>query len=99
MRVLSVLDLEGLAINGMVSDYEVVDCSSPSSVRYSKIVAKLENGEVVETECMDYSRISRVLVVLLRYVKNKWGEILVDKEISEEMMSGITYDLEPEGND
>jgi len=84
------LDLEGLALNGFVKEFKVIDCERTKTIRKSKIVAKLEDGRVVETECMEYPRISRILLVLNAY--SKWGKTLVIG--TEEMMSGITYDLD-----
>jgi len=96
-RRVSILELEGLALNGFIDDVKLIDCYVDKNVRYSKLKVRLSNGEVVETSCDHYARISRVYLVLIKY--KDLGKTIVRRELSEEMMSGITYDLDLEGND
>ncbi len=91
---IDVLELEGLAINGMIKSFKLIDCEKKGKIRLSKITALLADGREVETDCMEYPRIVRVFVLLEKY-KN-WGDTLVMKDVSEEMMKGITYDLDHE---
>jgi len=86
---IEVLRLEGLALNGFVTSAKLEKCGEDNSF---KIVAALNNGEVVETECMEQERISRTFIVITRY--REWGKVLAKKEYTEEMMKGITYDLD-----
>ena len=87
-----VLNLEGYAINGMVKDFTMVDCKSSNKLRMSKVIAKLQSGEEVETECMEYTRAVRVFIVLQKY--KDLSTPLITKALSEEMMKGITYDID-----
>jgi len=89
---ISILELEGLALNGLVREARIVDCSKVKGIRYSKIVAELSDGRIVETTCDFYSRIIKTYLTLIRY--KDLGKTIVIKELSEEMMSGITYDLD-----
>jgi len=86
-----ILDLEGLAINGMVESHKLVDCEKKGKVRLTKLVAKLADGREVETDCIDYPRIVHTFIVLEKY--KDWGKNLVKEEIPERVMKGITYDL------
>ena len=92
---IGLLELEGLAINGFVESFTVEDCAKEGKIRISKLKVKLTDGRDVETECVEYPRLVRVILVLNRYLK--WGKYLVTKEITEEMMSGITYDIDHKG--
>lgn len=86
---IEVLRLEGLALNGFVTSAKLEKCGGSNLF---KIVAVLDNGDVVETECMEHERVSRTFIVITRY--REWGRILAKKEYAEEMMKGITYDLD-----
>lgn len=77
-RKIHYLDLEGLAINGMLKKAEMIDCSVRDKVRRSRIVAETVSGEVVETDCIDYERIVRVWIVVKHY--EKWGRDIVSGE-------------------
>jgi len=92
MHRVTILELEGLVMNGLIDDFKIIDCEVDKKKRYSKIVAKLRTGENVETQCLEYPRISRIYLVLVKY--KDWGKTLVSEEITPEMMSGITYDLD-----
>ena len=85
------LDLEGLAINGLIEHFELRECRELGN-DYVKIVAQLKNGSRVETECGPRYRIGRVYLTLVKY--KEWGPTVVLEGVSEEMMSGITYDLD-----
>lgn len=87
---IDVLTLEGYAVNGFVTEFKLIDCFKSGKVRTAKIIATLNNNRYVETECLDYPRISRVYVLLEKY------KDLREVFTSEEVMSGITYDLERE---
>jgi len=87
-----VLNLEGYAINGMVKEFRIIDCKSLGGLRMSKIIAKLRSGDEVETECMEYTRVVRILLVLEKY--KDLSMPLVTKGLTEEMMRGITYDID-----
>jgi len=88
MRVVSPLDIEGLALNGFVEEFRLEDCGVNGGARLCKLIAKLKNGDVVMTECMEYPRISRVYLLLIKY-KDWVGSFIRNEGV----MSGITYDL------
>ncbi len=87
-----VLNLEGYAINGMVKDFRMVDCKSSGKLRMSKVIATLNSDEEVETECMEYTRAVRIFIVLEKY--KDLSSPLISKGLTEEMMKGITYDID-----
>ncbi len=90
MKVTSLLDLEGLILNGFVQSVEMLDCESSGGVRLSRLVCRLNDGSEVTTECYEYARLSRIYLLFVSY-RNK---NLASKLESEAVMSGITYDLE-----
>ncbi len=61
-RKVSVLDFEGLLLNGMVRNYRVAKCGK----ELVKIVAELSTGEEIETPCFDEFRL-RVEETLINY--------------------------------
>ena len=86
---MEILRLEGLALNGFIASAKLEDCGEGNLF---KIVAVLDNGNVVETECMEHERVSRTFIVITRY--KEWERVLARREYTEEMMKGITYDLD-----
>lgn len=68
VRKIDALELEGLAMNGFVVDAKIIKCWESRGVTYSKIVARLRNGEEVETECMLHERTSRLLLAIATYI-------------------------------
>ncbi|MEM1982931.1 MAG: hypothetical protein QXD94_00685 [Sulfolobales archaeon] len=89
MRSLSLLDLEGLILNGFVSYLEIIDCTASGGTRLSKFVGELRDGTKFTTECYSYSRLSRIYLLYTHYKNKKW----VRELSSGTVMSGITYDL------
>lgn len=71
MDVKSLLDIEGLILNGFVVDMRLEDCAS-SKVRSSRLVARLISGLEIVSDCHDYSRISRVYLLFIKYSGKKW---------------------------
>jgi len=66
-EVIDILRLEGMVINGLVKEFTLLDCEKKSKIRMSKIAVKSINGEEYETPCYEYSRISRVYVLINKY--------------------------------
>lgn len=66
-EVIDILKLEGLAINGLIKEFKLVDCGRRGNMRVSKLVVELATGEGYETPCDEYSRISRTYVLLNSY--------------------------------
>jgi len=90
-----ILHLEGMALNGFIASAKLEKCGNNENNLF-RITAVLYNGNVVETECTDHDRISRTFIVITRY--REWGKVLAKREYTEEMMKGITYDLDHEKN-
>ncbi len=85
----TILELEGLALNGFVVNARLAPCEGP--LKGFKIVADLTDGRSVETECSEHERVSRTFILVTRY--RGWGSKLVKREFSGRVMRGITYDL------
>jgi len=94
-RKVSVLNLEGLALNGLLRDYSIANCDKEDKV---KIIAQTEWNEEVETPCFDKSRLPVIIRLLESY--RKWGKSILTKEVvkpftieeEREVMKGITSD-------
>jgi len=68
-----IIRLEGMAMNGLIKEVALRDCSKPPS--WKKIVAIDINGNVIETSCIEPDAAKRNLTVLLLYTK-RWGHII-----------------------
>ena len=68
LKLISVLDLEGLALNGLLEKFHVLKCKEKGKV---KIVAKSVDGSEVETPCFDEFRLGVELRILENY--RRWG--------------------------
>jgi len=79
------LDLEGLAINGLIEKASLEDCGLNKKVRKSKISAVTRDGRKIETECIDYSRIVRVWIIIKQY--EKWGKQILEEGLQKEFVS------------
>ncbi|RLG86545.1 MAG: hypothetical protein DRO15_06000 [Thermoprotei archaeon] len=77
-KKISILNLEGLALNGLIKSYSVVNCDEENKV---KIVAQTELGEEVETPCFDKVRLSTIMRILESY--KAWGKSILTKEAVE----------------
>ncbi len=91
MSQVTLLDLEGLALNGLVVDVEIVDCGG-GTPRRSRLRVKLADGKVVETECGLYERVVRSYLIMKKYVE--FGKIISGKELSEEVIKSLKFDVE-----
>ncbi|MEL9929328.1 MAG: hypothetical protein QXJ51_05875 [Sulfolobales archaeon] len=81
-RKVHYLDLEGMALNGLIRKSIMQDCSD-SKIRKSKIIVETVSGESIETDCIEYERLVRVWIVIKHY--EKWNKNLVEK-VSEEIL-------------
>ncbi|NAZ13320.1 MAG: hypothetical protein GU359_04105 [Desulfurococcales archaeon] len=75
------LDIEGLAINGLLRKADLIDCEIKPKIRRSKIIVETFDGKIFETECIDYERIVRIWIVIKHY--EKWGRDIVIKGLEE----------------
>lgn len=87
----TLLDLEGLALNGFVTEVEMVDCES-GALRKSKLKVKLADGRSVETECGLYERVVRSYLIMKKYIE--FGRVVSGKEVSEEVIRSLKFDVE-----
>ena len=74
------LDLEGLAINGLLDKVSLEDCSE-KNIRKARIKAVARDGRSLETECIDYNRIVRVWITIKHY--EKWSGLIVEERTSD----------------
>jgi len=75
-RFVHVAHLEGLAAVGMVRRFWTEECGSS---KRKKVVAVLDNGEVVETKCSDYRGVKKIVMYLAE--ANRLHSVLVTDNI------------------
>lgn len=85
----TLLDLEGLALNGLVEGVELVDCEL-KPLRRSRLRVALSDGRQVETECAPYERIVRSYLVILRYIE--FGKLIASKQMDEKTIESLRFD-------
>ena len=71
-----IINLEGMAMVGLVKKAKIVDCGDSFPLReWKKIVAELEDGEIYETGCMEPEDAKRNFMVITLYTRN-WGKMI-----------------------
>ncbi len=91
MRKTHYLDILGLAINGLLKTVKIESCTDrEAKIQKSKIVGTTNQGEELETECIDYQRIVRTWIIIKHY--EKWGKYMV---IEGAEIKGADFDIEP----
>ncbi len=75
-KILNHLDLQGLAINNLMKWVKLEYCT-PRNVKVpkAKLVGETLEGEIVETECIEYQRIVRTWIVIKHY--EEWKKHMV----------------------
>ncbi|NOZ31121.1 MAG: hypothetical protein GXO68_04135 [Crenarchaeota archaeon] len=68
-----IIELEGKAHVGLVEEVKLVDCEEPEG--WKKIIAKLKDGTVESTNCMEPDAAKRNYMVMVLYSK-KWGSTI-----------------------
>ncbi len=68
-----IIELEGKAHLGLVEEVSLVDCEKPEG--WKRIVARLKDGTVESTGCMEEEAARRNYMVMLLYTK-KWGSLI-----------------------
>lgn len=68
-----IIELEGKAQIGLVKEVELVDCEEPEG--WKKIIARLRDGSVESTNCMEPDAAKRNYMVMVLYSK-KWGPLI-----------------------
>ncbi|MEM1911480.1 MAG: hypothetical protein QW780_04150 [Sulfolobales archaeon] len=89
----TLLDLEGLALNGFVKEVELVDCELKTS-RKSKLKVKLNDDRLLETECLPYERIARSYLVIVKYLE--FGKFISSKQPDEKTIESLSSDVSSE---
>ncbi len=73
----NIIEVEGLAMNGMLEEVRVEDCEKPRGWR--RIVARTKDGRLVSTNCMEPDAAKRNYMVLSLYTR-KWGSLIFTGE-------------------
>jgi len=68
-----IIELEGKAHIGLVEEVKLVDCEEPEG--WKKIIAKLKDGTVESTNCMEPDAAKRNYMVMVLYSR-KWGSTI-----------------------
>jgi len=89
----TLLDVEGLALNGFVKEVELVDCELGAS-RKSRLKVKLFDGRLLETECSPYERVVRSYLVIVKYLE--FGKIISSKQLDEKVAESLSFDISDE---
>lgn len=83
-----IIELEGMAMTGLLRSVRMVDCGKPPG--WKKLVVETQEGEELETGCMEPDAAKRNFMVFTLYIRN-WGK-LVTREYSEEDLPSVNYD-------
>jgi hypothetical protein len=68
-----IIELEGKAQLGMVSEVRLEDCDFPEG--WKRIVAELKDGSIESTGCMEPDAAKRNYMVMVLYTR-KWGSLI-----------------------
>ncbi|MEM0366456.1 MAG: hypothetical protein QXO93_05640 [Acidilobaceae archaeon] len=74
---ISIIELEGKAIIGLIVDVELEDCSNPSG--WKKIIARDRNGTMYETKCIEPQAAKRNFLVISSYA-SRWSNLIVENK-------------------
>ena len=85
------LDMLGLAINGLLKSVKMENCTNKNSkIQKSKIIGITNQGEELETDCIEYQRIVRTWIIIKHY--EKWSKYIV---IEGGETKTADFDIEP----
>jgi hypothetical protein len=70
----SLIEIEGMAIAGLIEEVSVEDCSEPDG--WKRIVALGRDGNVYETKCVEPQAAKRNYLVLSAYT-TRWSKQIV----------------------
>lgn len=91
VRKVHYLDILGLAINGLLKAVKMESCTDgEAKIQKSKIIGTTNQGEELETECIDYHRMVRTWIIIKHY--EKWGKYMV---IEGAEIKTADFDTEP----
>ncbi|AFZ71008.1 hypothetical protein Calag_1294 [Caldisphaera lagunensis DSM 15908] len=70
---LNVIEVEGLAMDGLIKSFNVIDCEKPKG--YKKIHAIAFDGREIETACIEPDAANRLTMVMNLYLRN-WSKYI-----------------------
>jgi len=68
------IEIEGLAMNGLLESFELKDCKKPKGYKY--IEARSKGGRTIRTGCMSDEDARRQAAVLNLYIR-QWSSLIV----------------------
>ncbi|ESQ26340.1 MAG: hypothetical protein OSP8Acid_06210 [uncultured Acidilobus sp. OSP8] len=68
------IEIEGLAMNGLLESFELKDCKKPKGYKY--IEARSKGGRTLRTGCMSDEDARRQAAVLNLYMR-QWSSLIV----------------------
>jgi hypothetical protein len=78
------IEIEGMAMNGLIKNVEVVNCDKPKG--WKRIIATAVDGRKLASECMEPDAARRNYMVFTLYAK-KWGKsIFTGEEVVGEVL-------------
>ncbi len=83
-----IIELEGMAMTGLLRKVEMVECGKPPG--WKKLKVETVEGEQLETNCMEPDAAKRNFMVFTLYIRN-WGK-LVTREYRDEDLPTVNYD-------
>ncbi|MFP3143749.1 MAG: hypothetical protein RXQ93_01850 [Caldisphaera sp.] len=74
---LNVIEIEGLAMDGLIKSFTIIQCDKPKE--YKKIRAVTFDGREIETACIEPDAANRLAMVMNLYLRNwskyiNWGD-------------------------
>jgi len=75
----SIIEIEGMAIVGLVEDVALEDCREPEG--WKRIVVVSLDGQVYETRCIEPQAAKRNFMVISSYAKRWSKQITGDSEV------------------
>jgi hypothetical protein len=73
----SLIEIEGMAIAGLIEEISVEDCSEPDG--WKRIIALGRDGNVYETKCIEPQATKRNYMVLSAYTTRWSKQIIAEK--------------------
>ncbi|WP_427970896.1 hypothetical protein [Acidilobus sp.] len=72
-----VIEVEGLAMNGLLKSFSVEDCGKPKG--YQRIVAETIDGRTIKTGCLEPDAARREVMVMNLYLR-QWSKFIVRQD-------------------
>ncbi|MDP8002736.1 MAG: hypothetical protein ACP5I6_07935 [Caldisphaera sp.] len=70
---LNVIEIEGLAMNGLIKSFNIVQCNKPKE--YQKVHIITVEGKELETACIEPDAAQRLVMVMNLYIRN-WSKYI-----------------------